>query len=243
MSTLIIIPTYNERDNIVPLLKRILLLPADFEALIVDDNSPDGTADAVGESFSGSTRVHVLRREKKLGLGTAYSAGFRFALDKGYGRAVTMDADFSHNPDHIPQFVQAAESNDLVIGSRYIPGGRTVNWGILRKVISRSANLLAHNFLALKPADCTSGFRLYRAETLRSVDFQTVIADGYSYLVEILFRAARSNLRIAEVPITFEDRRIGKSKISRNEIFKAIRTMIRLRFHPPVISPEVAVRV
>lgn len=243
MSTLIVIPTYNERENIVPLVKRILLLPADFEVLVVDDNSPDRTADAVRDNFPGSTRVHVLQREKKLGLGTAYSAGFRFALDKGYDQAITMDADFSHNPDHILQFVAAANSNDLVIGSRYIPGGCTVNWGIIRKVISRTANLLAHNFLSLKPADCTSGFRLYRAEALRSVDFQTVIADGYSYLVEILFRAARNHLRITEVPITFEDRRIGKSKISRNEIFKAIRTMIRLRFHPPVVSPEVAVRV
>jgi dolichol-phosphate mannosyltransferase len=243
MSTLIIIPTYNERENIVPLVRRILDLPSEFEILVVDDNSPDGTAKAVQEQFHEESRVHLVLREKKLGLGTAYSAGFRWALEKGYRNAMTMDADFSHNPDHIPQLFEASHSNDLVIGSRYVPGGATVNWGLLRKIISRSANLLAHGFLSLKPADCTSGFRLYRSDTLKRLDFESVIADGYSYLVEILFRAARMQVQIAEVPITFEDRRIGKSKISRKEIFKAIRTMIRLRFHPPTQRSEVVVRV
>jgi glycosyltransferase involved in cell wall biosynthesis len=243
MNTLVIIPTYNERENIVPLIRKILSLPAELEILVVDDNSPDGTAEAVREEFSASSRVHLRQREKKLGLGTAYSAGFRHALEGGYANAITMDADFSHNPDHIPQFLQADSGYDLVIGSRYIPGGGTVNWGVIRKIISRTANLLAHGFLALKPADCTSGFRLYRAHTLKRLDFEGVVADGYSYLVEILFRAARNNTSITEVPIVFEDRRIGKSKISRKEIFKAIRTMIRLKFHPPVIRDEVVVRV
>lgn len=243
MSTLIVIPTYNERENIVPLIRRILMLPAHFEVLVVDDNSPDGTATAVRETFAAMPRVHMLERAKKLGLGTAYSAGFKFAIEKGYRNAITMDADFSHSPDHIPHLYDASDANDLVIGSRYVPGGATVNWGILRKIISRSANLMAHVVLSLKPADCTSGFRLYRLEALKSLDFETVIADGYSYLVEILFRAARKNVSIAEVPITFEDRRIGISKISRKEIFKAVETIIRLRLHPPAIHNEVAVRV
>lgn len=242
MSTLVIIPTFNERENIVPLVQKILALPDEFEVLVVDDNSPDGTAEAVRAHFAGSPRVHLLKRERKLGLGTAYAAGFRHALEKGFRNAMTMDADFSHNPDHIPQIFEASKTSDLVIGSRYVPGGRTVNWGIVRKIISRSANLLAHGFLSLKPADCTSGFRLYRAETLKALDFESVVADGYSYLVEILFRAARNHVTIGEVPITFEDRRIGKSKISRKEIFKAIRTIIRLRLHPSSAGGEVAVR-
>ena len=242
MSTLIIIPTFNERENIVSLVQKILTLPDEFEVLVVDDNSPDGTAAAVQENFQKSPRVHLLLRERKMGLGTAYSAGFRHAIEKGYGNAMTMDADFSHNPDHIPQIFAALGSNDMVIGSRYVPGGRTVNWGVMRKIISRFANLLAHSFLSMKPADCTSGFRLYRAETLKALDFESVVANGYSYLVEILFRAGRNHLRICEVPITFEDRRIGKSKISRKEIINAIRTIIRLRLHPPAVGGHVVVR-
>jgi dolichol-phosphate mannosyltransferase len=230
MRTLVIIPTYNERDNIVPLVDRILRLPGELEVLVVDDGSPDGTASALQERHSDDPRVHLIQRGRKLGLGTAYTAGFRYALENGYRFCITMDSDFSHDPGHIPELCRAAEGNDLVVGSRYVPGGRTVNWGWWRRLISRTANLFAHNLVALQHRDCTSGFRLYRSEALRIVDFQSIVADGYSYLVEILHRVSVSGLRVAEVPITFVERRQGKSKISRKEIFKAIHTMLRLRF-------------
>jgi glycosyltransferase involved in cell wall biosynthesis len=232
MPRLIIIPTYNERDNIIPLIKDILTLSNEFEILVVDDGSPDGTAAVILESFSQNPRVHLLQRSQKLGLGTAYAAGFRYALEQGYSSCITMDADFSHNPKHIPDLANAEASADMVIGSRYVPGGKTVNWGLSRKFISRCANLLAHKFLAMKSADCTSGFRLYPASTLKKLDFESIEAEGYSYLIEILYRASSFHLRIAEVPITFVERREGKSKISRKEIFKAMRTILRLRFHP-----------
>jgi dolichol-phosphate mannosyltransferase len=230
MKTLVLIPTYNERENIIPLVKTILDLPDSVDVLVIDDGSPDGTAAAIDEQYGGEHRVQVLRRPKKLGLGTAYSAGFRQAIDQGYDAAITMDADFSHNPAHIPEIIRTSKTADVVIGSRYVPGGATQNWSWIRIFISRIANLMAHMVLSLQPSDCTSGFRLYQNRALKELDFETVMAEGYSYLVEILFRAAKRNLTVAETPIIFVERRAGKSKISRAEIFKAIQTIFRLRF-------------
>jgi dolichol-phosphate mannosyltransferase len=230
MKTLVLVPTYNERDNVIPLLNQILSLPSSLDVLVIDDGSPDGTADAVVNEFGNNTRVHLLKRRAKLGLGTAYAAGFHYALEKEYDSAVTMDADFSHNPAHIPELIGASNKADIVIGSRYVPGGATVNWGWFRILISRVANLMAHTVLSLQPSDCTSGFRLYHCKTLREIDFEGVVAEGYSYLVEILHHAESRNLRITEIPITFIERRAGKSKISRKEILKAIQTIFRLRF-------------
>jgi dolichol-phosphate mannosyltransferase len=230
MKTLVLVPTYNERDNVVPLLTEILNLPVSLEALVIDDGSPDGTAALITEHFGANERVHLLKRPGKMGLGTAYAAGFHYALEKGFDAAITMDADFSHNPAHIPDLIAASNQADLVIGSRYVPGGKTVNWGRFRILISRVANLMAHFVLSLHPSDCTSGFRLYHCKTLREVDFEGVVAEGYSYLVEILYRVESRHLRIEEIPITFIERRAGKSKISRKEIFKAIQTILRLRF-------------
>jgi dolichol-phosphate mannosyltransferase len=243
MSTLVIIPTYNEQENIVPLVNQILELPADLEILVIDDNSPDGTSGAVLETFSANRRVHLLKRERKLGLGTAYTAGFNHAITNKFDSAITMDADFSHNPRHIPELIKASIDSDLVIGSRYVSGGATVNWGLIRIMISRIANLMAHHFLRLQPSDCTSGFRLYQSRSLQLLEFESVIAEGYSYLVEILHRAAGRNLKIVEVPITFEERRRGKSKISRKEVFKAIQTMIRLRLRPEEKQNRVVIQV
>lgn len=240
MRTLVIIPTYNERENIVTLITEILQLPSEYEILIVDDDSPDKTSAVILEKFGGDRRVHLLQREKKLGLGTAYRAGFRYALEQGYASCITMDADLSHNPKYIPDLARAQGSSDMVIGSRYIPGGRTENWGFFRKFISRCANLLAHKFLAMKSADCTSGFRLYPVDTLKKLDFESIEAEGYSYLIEILYRASAFHLKIAEIPITFVERREGKSKISRKEIFKAMRTILRLRLHPTKVAHMVA---
>jgi dolichol-phosphate mannosyltransferase len=232
MKTLVIIPTYNERENITLLVSQILQLPEELHVLVVDDNSPDGTADALMAAFPSNSRVHLLKREKKMGLGTAYSAGFRYALDHNYDMAITMDADFSHDPKYLPDLVKAAIDSDIVIGSRYIPGGKTINWGLFRQFISRTANLLAHHFISLKPADCTSGLRLFHAEVLRKLDFESIVADGYSYHLDVLKRASFQNMKVGEIPITFSDRLRGKSKVSSTEIFKALHTLVRLRLHP-----------
>jgi dolichol-phosphate mannosyltransferase len=243
MKTLVLLPTYNERENIIPLVTKILELPEPVDVLVIDDGSPDGTANAIDEHFGGQRRVQLLRRPKKLGLGTAYSAGFRLAIDQGYDAAITMDADFSHNPDHIPEIIRTSKNADVVIGSRYVPGGATQNWNWMRILISRVANLMAHMVLSLQPSDCTSGFRLYQNQALQELDFETVVAEGYSYLVEILFRAAKRNLRVAETPIIFVERRAGKSKISRSEIFKAFQTIFRLRFRKSSNLKHVMIKV
>jgi dolichol-phosphate mannosyltransferase len=243
MKTLVLIPTYNERENIIPLVQAILGLPGAVDVLVIDDGSPDGTAAAIDEQFGRERRVQVLRRAKKLGLGTAYSAGFRHAIEQGYDAAITMDADFSHNPSHIPEIIRTSENADMVIGSRYVPGGATQNWSWIRILISRVANSMAHMVLSLQPSDCTSGFRLYQNRALQELDFETVMAEGYSYLVEILFRAAKRNLRVAETPIIFVERRAGKSKISRAEIFKAIQTIFRLRFNKSSNPNHVVIKV
>lgn len=243
MSTLVLLPTYNERENISELIRQTLALSSGVEILVVDDNSPDGTADAVEQAFGNESRVHLLRRSGKLGLGTAYSAGFRYAIEHEYEKVISMDGDFSHDPRFIPDLIRVSEQFDLVIGSRYVPGGGTENWGLFRKVISRTANLTAHVILSMKQADCTSGYRLYRVELLKRLDFDSVIADGYSYLIEILCRASRQNSKIGETPILFVERRHGKSKISRKEILKAVQTIFRLRFHPQVSAKSAVVRI
>src|SRR5262245_17802214 len=166
MRILVFIPTYNERENIVPLVAQILESPEGLDVLVVDDNSPDKTADVLLEAFPNNSRVHLLKRERKFGLGTAYSAGFRYTLDHGFDAAISMDADFSHDPKYLPDLIGASKNCDIVIGSRYIPGGKTVNWGISRQFISRMANLLAHHFISLRSADCTSGYRLFHAGVL-----------------------------------------------------------------------------
>jgi len=229
----VVIPTYNEADNIVPLLEalRSLGAPETYRIVVVDDNSADGTGRRVGETAPRLGGIELLERPSKLGLGTAYAAGFRRAFDLGARYAVTMDADFSHDPTRIPALVAALEEHDadLAIGSRYVPGGRIENWGIHRQVISRTANWLAHQLLHLRARDCTSGFRCYRAAFLRTIDLTRITTDGYSYLVEILYECQRRGARIIEIPIVFRNRERGRSKISRSEIFKAIATLWRLR--------------
>jgi dolichol-phosphate mannosyltransferase len=243
MRILIIIPTYNERENIVPLINQLLGMQERFDVLVVDDNSPDGTADSVKQNFGSNSRVSLMERPRKLGLGTAHKAGFHFGLDHQYDRIMTMDADFSHDPRHIPSFVAETEHHDMVIGSRYIPGGGTVNWGIFRKLISRTANLFAHVILSLKPRDCTSAFRMYRAQALREINFDSIKAEGYSYNIEFLYRARERGMNVGETPIIFADRTMGKSKISRREIFKAISTILRLKFSRSLNTEQKAVRV
>jgi len=230
LQTLVIVPTYNEAENIPPLVEQILTLEEKVDVLIVDDQSPDGTgevADAIAEEHP---RVQVIHREAKLGLGTAYTAGFIRALEQGYERMMTMDADFSHNPRYIPALLRLTETYDLAIGSRYVPGGGVRLWGVHRKLLSRGANFFARSALGLHAQDCTAGFRCYRASVLETVDPRSIQADGYSYLLEMLWRVQKAGFSVAETPIVFTDRRRGASKISQKEIFHAAGTVFRLTF-------------
>ncbi|HEY64862.1 MAG TPA: polyprenol monophosphomannose synthase [Caldilineae bacterium] len=227
-ATAVIVPTYNERENLPDLVRAILALPLTVWVIVVDDNSPDGTG-AIADQLAAETgRVIVLHRPGKLGLGTAYTEGFRRALQLDVDRIITMDADFSHDPRYIPVLLDRSSSCDLVIGSRYVPGGAVRLWGWERRLLSWGANLIAHLALGLRARDCTSGFRCYRREALRAIPLDAIKADGYSYLIEVLFQCQWRGLRIGEVPIVFEDRRRGASKISRQEIFKAGLTVLRL---------------
>lgn len=230
---LIIIPTYNERENIVLLMKQILETVSDTDIVVVDDDSPDGTAQEV-KNFSKERGVDIKLIERKgvRGLGTAYGAGLRYGLDSGYRVLITMDADLSHNPVHLPAILSAIEENDVVIGSRYIRDGGTINWRIRRILLSWLANRFARFMLRLKGHDLTSGYRAYRREILENIGLEQVKSNGYSYLVEMLFRVQQGGARVAEVPIIFYDRTMGKSKISRREIYRGALTVLRLRFFP-----------
>lgn len=228
--TIVIVPTYNEAENVPPLIERILSLEENVDVLIVDDNSPDGTGEAADAIAAENSRVQVIHRAAKLGLGTAYTAGFTRALQQGYDRIMTMDADFSHNPRYIPALLRLTETYDLAIGSRYVPGGGVRLWGLHRRLLSHGANLFARSMLGLHAHDCTAGFRCYRASVLETVDPHSILADGYSYLLEMLWRVQKAGFSVAETPIVFTDRRRGASKISQKEIFHAAGTVFRLAF-------------
>ncbi len=228
MQTLIVIPTYNERDNIERLVEAILALRPDVEVLIVDDGSPDGTGEIAEALKERHSRVHVIHRPCKLGLGTAYLTGFKWALASGFDYVMTMDADFSHHPRHIPRFLAEAQTHDLVIGSRYIAGGGTLDCSLGRRLLSRAANAFARVALGLKVKDCTGGFRCYRRRALESIGLDQIFSEGYSFLIEILYRCQREGCSIVEVPIIFEDRKRGASKISYKELLKAMYTVLRL---------------
>ena len=228
MDRWVVIPTYNERENIAPLVESIKQTDGDLGIIIVDDNSPDGTGYVAEELARTYPCVVVVHRPGKLGLGTAYTAGFRRALEEGARVVLTMDADFSHNPAYIPRLLEASARYDLVIGSRYVDGGGVRNWGVERKLLSWWANTVARVALGLDVHDCTGGFRCYRREVLLRVRPETIKADGYSYLIEMLFRCRQAGFTVGEVPIIFEDRRRGRSKVSSAEIFKAGFTVLRL---------------
>lgn len=228
--TVVIVPTYNEADNIRDLVTQLLNLPVEVQVLVVDDNSPDKTGDLVDQmvnEFSG--RVHVIHRPGKMGLGTAYIAGFKKAMNElNASRIMTMDADFSHNPRFIPAMIELSKTRHVVIGSRYVPGGGSLNCTWKRVTLSKVANMTAKTLLGLKAKDTTAGFRLYRREVLASIPLDRIFSSGYSFLVEMLFMCQRRGWQIGEVPIIFEDRRKGQTKISRQEITKAQYTVIRL---------------
>ena len=230
MITSVIVPTYNEKENIGPLIDRLLELPVEVHVIVVDDNSPDGTgdiADRMMEKHPG--RVDVVHREGKLGLGTAYIAGFKHAIKLQSDLIVTMDADFSHPPENIPAMIdKIQEGYDLVIGSRYVPGGKAVECTLPRKMLSWGANAFARVALGLTAHDTTAGFRCYRRDALESIDLDDIFSNGYSFLIEMLYKVQRQGWLVGEVPIVFHNRRQGVSKISRNEVMKAMYTVLRL---------------
>jgi dolichol-phosphate mannosyltransferase len=237
MRAAIVIPTYNESDNIQSLVEAIIALGEALQVIIVDDSSPDGTGELAENLAREHSAVHVLHRSAKLGLGTAYIAGFKRAFALGAERIMTMDADFSHHPRYIPRLLARSQAHDLVIGSRYVDGGGTLHCGLWRQVLSRTANTVARIVLGLRAHDCTAGFRCYRRQALESIGLDHIFSDGYSFLVEMLYKCQQRGCRIAEVPIIFEDRRRGASKISRQEIFKAMYTVFRLRWEKDFNRP------
>lgn len=233
MKTYVIIPTYNERQNLERLIQRLLNQPADLRVIVVDDNSPDGTgeiADRLADAHPN--RVLVRHRQGKLGLGTAYIAGFHKAIETEADLIVTMDADFSHPPERIPAMIEKAQSGyDVVIGSRYVPGGATVECTLPRKILSWGANAFARTLLGLQAHDATAGFRCYHRKVLTSISLDDIFSDGYSFLIEMLYKVQRQGWQVGEVPIVFHNRQQGVSKISRAEIYKALYTVVRLFGH------------
>jgi dolichol-phosphate mannosyltransferase len=228
----VVIPTYNERENIGDLVQRILAYPR-FRVLVVDDNSPDGTGALVANLVQAHERVGLLSRSGKLGLGTAYIAGFKRALAEGAQFIFEMDADFSHDPCYLPALLAEAEQNvDLAIGSRYVPGGKTTDWGVIRQLISRGGNLYARMLLGLKVADATGGFRCYRRQVLEAIDLGSVQSNGYAFQIEMAYRTMHAGFEVGELPITFPDRRVGASKMSSHIVFEAFGTVLKLRFLP-----------
>jgi dolichol-phosphate mannosyltransferase len=226
---LLCLPTYDERENLAPMIEAILAVVPQVEVLVIDDNSADGTGALADEIAARQPRVHVLHRAAKVGLGRAYLAGFAWALARDYGLVLEMDCDFSHDPGYLPGMLAAAEEADLVLGSRYVKGGGTVDWGLLRKLISRGGSLYARTILGLSVRDLTGGFKCFRREVLEAIDLASVECTGYAFQIELTYRAARRGFRIRELPIVFADRRVGHSKMSRRIVLEAIRKVWSIR--------------
>jgi dolichol-phosphate mannosyltransferase len=227
--TLVIIPTYNEMDNIPKLLPIVLSKDDSINILIVDDNSKDGTAQYVIEQQKSNPRLHLLQREKKLGLGTAYIAGFKYALANGYDFIFEMDADFSHNPDEIPNFLKAIKENDLVLGSRYIDGVRVLNWPMRRLLLSFFASVYTRIITGMPVRDATGGFKCFRRKVLEGIDLNKVQSNGYSFQIEMTFKAYKKGFKIKEIPIVFMDRVKGTSKMSKKIVYEAVFMVWKLR--------------
>ncbi len=225
---LVIVPTYNERENISPLADRILALPKTVELLVVDDNSPDGTGKLADELVAKHSRIHVLHRSEKNGLGRAYLAGFKWALERDYELVLEMDGDFSHNPDDISKFLDAAKNADLVLGSRYCNGIRVINWPLNRLVLSIGAGVYVRTITGMPFSDPTGGFKCFRRRALESLNLEAVHSNGYSFQIELSHKVWRQGMRISEVPIIFTDRFQGTSKMSRDIVWEALFVVWRL---------------
>ncbi|MCJ7457731.1 MAG: polyprenol monophosphomannose synthase [candidate division Zixibacteria bacterium] len=229
MKILVIIPTYNEKENIGTILPLVLKQDQGIEVLVVDDNSPDGTGKLVEELKASNPRIKLIKREKKSGLGTAYIAGFDYALQNGYDYIFEMDSDFSHDPSYIPDFLKAIKDSDLVLGSRYIRGVNVVNWPITRLLLSYFANVYARWVTGLPVRDSTGGFKCFKREVLEKIGLDNIHSNGYAFQIEMSFRAWKKGFKIKEIPIIFVDRRAGESKMSKKIVREAIWMVWKLR--------------
>ncbi len=226
----ICLPTFDERENLAPIVAAIHEVVPEADILVVDDASPDGTGELADELAARDPRVKVLHRQAKQGLGKAYLAAFAWALERRYDLVLEMDADFSHDPAHLPALLEAARDADLVLGSRYVPGGGTVNWGLGRKLVSRGGSVYARAVLGVRVSDLTGGFKCFRREVLEGIDLGTVECTGYAFQIELTYRALLRGFRVREVPIVFHERRVGQSKMSKGIVLEAIRKVWSMRF-------------
>lgn len=228
---LVIIPTYNERENLEPISAAVLAADPRVDILVVDDNSPDGTGQLADALASSQPRIKVLHREKKQGLGRAYLHAFQWALEHGYQFIIEMDADFSHDPRYLPKLLDEAQAgSDLVLGSRYVTGGGTVNWGVGRQLLSQGGSLYARSILGVRVRDLTGGFKCFNRRVLESIDLGAVESSGYAFQIELTYRALKKGFTVKELPIVFEDRRVGQSKMSRKIFVEALTMVWKLRF-------------
>lgn len=227
---LVVIPTYNEVENLPELIPTILEFEERFEVLVVDDNSPDGTARLVREMMHTESRIHLIERKSKMGLGTAYVAGFRYALERQFDYIFEMDADFSHDPAELHNLFKKAQECDLVIGSRYISGVNVVNWPMRRLILSYSANLYTRIITGMPVRDATSGFKCFRREVLEHINLDAIHSNGYAFQIEMDFLAWKKGFRVCEIPIVFVDRRVGTSKMSKNIVYEAAWVVWKLKF-------------
>jgi dolichol-phosphate mannosyltransferase len=230
MKPLVIIPTYNERENIANISAAVFAQNPDVEILVVDDNSPDKTGELVQTLMKSEPRLHLLSRPGKQGLGRAYLAAFAWGLERGYDLLVEMDADFSHRPEDLTRLLKAVPAVDFVVGSRYVPGGATKNWGLIRKMISRGGSLYSRLILGYPLRDWTGGFNAWKAPVLKGIDLPTVRSEGYSFQIELKYRSLKSGFQGQEVPILFEDRRAGQSKMSMRIVIEAFYRVWMIRF-------------
>ncbi len=229
MKVLVVIPTYNEAENIEEIIKKSLSVSPNVEILVVDDGSPDGTGDIVDKISKENPRVHLLRRPGKMGLGSAYVTGFKYALENGYEWVIEMDADFSHDPKDIPRFLELAKENDLVIGSRYTNGISVVNWPIKRLLLSYFANVYARIVTGVPIKDLTGGFKCFKRRVLEAIDLDGIMSDGYAFQIEMNYHAWKKGFKVKEMPIIFVERRAGKSKMSKRIIWEALWLVWKLR--------------
>jgi len=227
---LVIIPTYNESENIQSIIPTVLAQDSRIHVLVVDDNSPDGTASRVRELISNDSRIHLLERDRKMGLGTAYVAGFKYAIQHGFDFVFEMDADFSHDPATLPIFLKVIEEYDLVLGSRYIKGVNVINWPMKRLLLSYFANVYTRVITGLPVNDSTGGFKCFRIEVLKAINLDAVRSNGYAFQIEMSFKAWKKGFRIHEIPIVFTDRRVGVSKMSKKIVHEAVTMVWSLRF-------------
>ena len=229
MKTLIIIPTYNELENLPRLLPEVISKEDGIHILIVDDNSPDGTAAFVEDQMKNNNRIHLLKRPSKQGLGTAYIAGFKFALKNGYDFVFEMDADFSHDPKEIPRFLDEIKNSDVVLGSRYINGVNVINWPMRRLLLSSFANLYTRFITGMPVHDATGGYKCFRRKVLEAINLEKVTSNGYAFQIEMSFKAWKKGFRVKEIPIIFVDRVKGKSKMSKKIVREAVTMVWKLR--------------